>query len=225
MRLFAFVILTALAGSTTLHGQIPIGGKRFDRAPAERGPKGEWVLYEKGAPQNEGTRRWLTKKVIVEMQPGKNSTELTAVPGVAKTVPRGKYAVVEFTGAPDAAVSGAERLRKLPAVKSADPMLARQLAPHFVPNDPLFDSNGANPGHQWHLRNTGQNGAEAGIDVNAVPAWDLYRGAGIRIAIVDDGLEITHPDLSPNVDTVNDRDFNDADADPSPGGNDFHGTA
>lgn len=34
-------------------------------------------------------------------------------------------------------------------------------------NDPLFPN-------QWHLRNTGQGGGIAGVDINAIPAWDIY---------------------------------------------------
>ncbi|MDZ4286489.1 MAG: S8 family serine peptidase [Prosthecobacter sp.] len=219
------VLLILFAGGEVLHGQIPIGGKRFERAVAERGVKGEWVLYEKGAPQNEGTRRWLTRRVVVEMQPGKGLAEFNGVAGVVRAEARGKYAVVEFAGAADAAIGGAERLRKLAGVKSAEPMLARQMFHRFVPDDPLFAHNAANAGYQWHLLNTGENGAEAGIDVNVVPAWDSYKGTGVRIGIVDDGLEVTHPDLAANVDVLNDYDFNGADDDPSPGASDFHGTA
>ena len=57
--------------------------------------------------------------------------------------------------------------------------------------------------------------------------WDTRLGTGIRIGIVDDGLEITHPDLSPNVDVVNSHDWNDASPE-DPTGNpasDTHGTA
>ena len=56
-------------------------------------------------------------------------------------------------------------------------------------------------------------------------AWDTYKGAGVSIGIVDDGLEVAHPDLAPNADTANDYDFNFLDDDPSPGTSDFHGTA
>lgn len=225
-RLMRFSFLPILlAGSAMLNAQIPIDGKRFERAPTERGASGEWVLYEKGALQNEGTRRWLTKRVIVEMQPGKGVAELKGVAGMLKTEARGKYAVVEFAGAPDAAIGGADRLRKLPAVKDAQPMLARQLFHCLVPGDPLFAYDAGNAGYQWHLQNTGQNGGKAGIDVNVVPAWDSYSGAGVRIGIVDDGLEVTHPDLAANVDLVNDYDFNGADEDPSPGETNSHGTA
>ncbi len=220
MRLFLLILFLSTCG--LLRGQIVVGGKRFDRSLAEVGAKGEWVVYERGAPQNDGTRRWLTKRVLVEMTPG---AKLEKMAGVVKHTTRGKYAVVEFAGQADAALSGADTLKKLPGVRSAEPMLARQLQRRFVPNDPFFAYNAANAGYQWHLRNTGQNGGKVGVDVNVVPAWDLYKGGGVRIAIVDDGLEVTHEDLAPNVDLLNDYDFNGDDNDPSPDVDDFHGTA
>lgn len=56
------------------------------------------------------------------------------------------------------------------------------------------------------------------------PSATGSRGAGIRIGVVDDGLQTAHPDLAPNVDTTNDKDWNGADADPNPGTGDDHGT-
>ncbi|MCB1278964.1 S8 family serine peptidase, partial [Prosthecobacter sp.] len=204
---------------------IAIGGKQFERSLTERGAKGEWVLYEKGAPQNDGTRRWLTRKVLVELQPGTAAAGLKGIAGVLNTTPRGKYAVVEFAGTPDSALAGAKALRNVPGVRTAEPMLARQQFRRFVPDDPFFAYNAANAGYQWHLQNTGANGGTAGVDLNVVPAWDTYKGTGVRIGIVDDGLEVAHPDLAPNVDLINDHDFNDLDDDPSPGPDDFHGTS
>lgn len=220
------LLLTFLTACTSvLRGQVAIGGKPFVRSVAEAGPKGEWVLYEKGVQQNEGTRRWLTQRVLVELQPGKTAADLRGLAGVVKAETRGKYAIVEFAGSADASLVGAKALQKQPGVRSAEPMLARQLFGKWVPNDPYFAHNASNAGYQWHLRNTGQNGGTANVDVNVVPAWDNYKGTGIRIGIVDDGLQLTHPDLIANVDTANDRDFNGLDDDPSPGEKDFHGTA
>jgi len=229
MRAPHFLCLCLIAGGLALplplSGQIAVDGKQFVRAAAEAGGKGEWVLYERGAPRNETTRRWLTKRVLVELQPGQGVADLNGVAGVAKATARGKYAVVEFAGTADAALAGAEQIRKLPGVRSAEPMLARQWARKLVPNDPLFAYSATKPGYQWHLRNTGENGAEAGIDLNVVTAWDAYRGGGVRIGIVDDGLDLSHPDLMANADAANSYDFIDADTDPSPGEEDFHGTA
>jgi kexin len=74
------------------------------------------------------------------------------------------------------------------SVGSAAPLAA------VVPNDPLFVD-------QWHLRNTGQAGPNgvpgtAGEDLNATMAWNFATGTGVRIAVVDDGLDINHEDLN-----------------------------
>lgn len=225
MRAPLLIFAGWLACTLSAFGQIAVGGKSYVRSPAETGRKGEWIFYERGAPQNEGTRRWLTKKVLVEFNPGQPAADLSKVAGVTKTEARGPFAVVDFAGTADAAIPGAERLRKLPGVRSAEPMLARQWFRRAVPNDPLFSYDASQPGYQWHLRNTGENGGTAGVDVNVTTVWDSFKGTGIRIGIVDDGLQTTHPDLTSNVDLINDFDFNGGDEDPSPGPADHHGTA
>ena len=61
-------------------------------------------------------------------------------------------------------------------------------------NDPQFAA-------QWHLDNTGQNGGTALQDVRAVDAWQ-YVGGGDRsivIAIIDDGIDLNHPDIKKNL--------------------------
>lgn len=101
----------------------------------------------------------------------------------------------------------------------ATPLIERQATKKFVPNDTLYNSN------LWHLNNTGQQGT-AGNDVNIQSAWDLATGAGINIAIVDDGLETAHEDLSANTLTGIDLDINYNDDDPTPDVlGDDHGTA
>ncbi len=220
LRVFFFIFTAGLSAQV-----VKVGGREFARSPSESGAKGEWVVYEKGVPQNEATRRWLTKKVLVELTPGARASDLRKVAGVSTATERGKYAVVEFSGNADAGLIGVDRLRRVKGVQSAEPMLARQLYRRSVPNDPLFAHGAGRPGYQWHLRNTGENGAKLGMDLNVTNVWDTYRGGGVKIAIVDDGLEVGHADLIANVDTALDYDFNGADADPSPGADDFHGTA
>ncbi len=66
-------------------------------------------------------------------------------------------------------------------------------------NDPLY-------GCQWHLNNR----AEEGVDINVEPVWaEGNRGAGINIAIVDDGLDYRHEDLRDNVDTSRNHAYTD----------------
>jgi len=56
------------------------------------------------------------------------------------------------------------------------------------------------PAAQWHLQNTGQGGAKKGEDVDAPAAWKVTRGAPtIIVAILDDGVDLEHPDLAPAI--------------------------
>lgn len=101
----------------------------------------------------------------------------------------------------------------------------------YTPND--LGSNSSN--NQWHL-----------YKIQAQQAWDISKGSRtIKVAIVDDAVQITHPDLAPNIwvnpkeipnngidddnngyiDDVNGYDVGGNDNDPNPNNNNFkHGT-
>lgn len=123
--------------------------------------------------------------------------------------------------------------------------LVEYAAPNFIAEhrktattkDPLL-------AQQWHLQNVGQKGGLAGEDVRAFQAWDIAPGGtpDVVIAIVDDGVDVNHPDLKQNIWTNpnraapdrNGRNFYDENYDPTPHyfhppydqleGNDNHGT-
>ncbi len=68
-----------------------------------------------------------------------------------------------------------------------------ELRGRHVPNDPLFPE-------QWTLENTGQGGGREHADVGAVAAWGLTLGSpDIVIAVLDDGVQLDHPDLAENI--------------------------
>lgn len=77
---------------------------------------------------------------------------------------------------------------------------------------------------QWHLKNTGQLGGTSGEDINVESVWESgNRGEGILVAVVDDGVEITHADLKENV--KEGMSFNFSDFSSNPGGTTAtHGT-
>ncbi len=218
-------LLCSLLTTGVAQADLLVRGRNYEVSPVEVSAKGEWVVYPKGAPHVEANKAWLSKRVLVEIAPGFAIPDVASVPDVTATSNRGKFVIVTLRGGADAALKGARRLSLLPGVKQAEPMLARQQQKRFIPNDPYFGYNASNPGYQWHLQNTAHYGGTAGIDADVVPAWDSFQGFGVRIGIVDDGLEVAHPDLAPNADTVNDYDFNFLDGDPSPGSGDNHGTA
>src|SRR5688572_5359399 len=73
-------------------------------------------------------------------------------------------------------------------------------ARRHVPNDPSF-------AQQWPLDNHGQGGGTVDADVDAPEAWAITRGApAILIAILDDAVQLDHPDLAPNIASAG-RDF------------------
>jgi gliding motility-associated-like protein len=77
-----------------------------------------------------------------------------------------------------------------------DGITAPQTAPAPVATavtDPLFT-------RQWHYHNTGQNGATQGVDINLPEAWEYDMGSSeVIVAVVDGGIDYTHPDLAGNM--------------------------
>lgn len=83
--------------------------------------------------------------------------------------------------------------QSVPGIGSGGGGSGTNLPPVGNVSDPLF-------AEQWHLQNTGQGGGIPGEDSRVVGAWNLGRsGLGVRVAVVDDGLEIGHEDLAPNI--------------------------
>lgn len=65
--------------------------------------------------------------------------------------------------------------------------------PEKQPNDPLFPK-------LWGLSNRGQNGGTPFADIHAIAAWAMGTGSSDTIvAIIDTGVDFTHPDLAPNM--------------------------
>ena len=78
---------------------------------------------------------------------------------------------------------------------------------------------------QWTFKNTGQTGGIPGIDINIEPAWRITKGNGnIKIAIVDQGVDLTHPDLEANLLKYLGYDATGGNSKGSYTGNDGHGT-
>lgn len=82
--------------------------------------------------------------------------------------------------------------RGLPGVAYAqqDYVLTASIAP---PRDPGFTQ-------LWGLHNTGQTGGTADADIDALEAWDVTTNASsVVVAVLDTGIDFTHPDLAANM--------------------------
>lgn len=61
-------------------------------------------------------------------------------------------------------------------------------------SDPYWDK-------QWGLSNTGQEDGMAGIDINVEEAWTVVgNDATVRVAVVDNGIYLRHPDILESLD-------------------------
>ncbi len=111
-------------------------------------------------------------------------------------------------------------LQELAEIDYAEPNLVNRFAPFYRPADDLYPN-------QWHLSSEAglELVADAGVDAPA--AWERTRGSrSITVAVIDDGFDLGHPDLSGVDKIVAPLDFVDRDRVPFPTqeSGDYHGT-
>jgi thermitase len=134
--------------------------------------------------------------VIVKFAGGVTSAQraalfdATGVSGRVGSVAGVGAEVVRVDGDPAAV---ARRLNSSLLVSYAEPnFILRTTA---VPNDPLFSE-------LYGLNNVGQTGGRTDADIDAPEGWDAAglgsfpAGGGVKIGIVDTGIDQTHPELS-----------------------------
>jgi thermitase len=85
-----------------------------------------------------------------------------------------------------------ELQEKTAQYRFAEPVLLEALAGRYTPTDPGF-------GNQWQHKNDGSNGGAAGADIKSEKAWDLTRGQAVRLAVIDNGIQVKHPDLKAGI--------------------------
>jgi subtilisin family serine protease len=122
---------------------------------------------------------WVKGYILVQPRPGLSDVEF----GKALATQGGKavgrlgsldiYVVALPPAASEQAVANA--LSRHPNVKFAE--VDRLVAPALIPND-------ADYGSEWHLQT-----------INAPTAWNTSIGSGVIVAILDSGVDATHPDL------------------------------
>ena len=141
--------------------------------------------WSAAAPQrdfSDGQHEYARGRVIVETLAGVSAADLDQIlkphGGKRRKLGQSNINVVELpAGASE--VDAVARLRRNPAFKSVE--LDRKFKSTLAVTDPYV-------GSEWHLSK-----------INATTAWDTTQGAGVTIAILDSGVDGTHPDLAPNL--------------------------
>lgn len=125
------------------------------------------------------TQEWVKGQILVMPRSGLSDAELGKIVGVhggkARRITSYGLHVVELppTASEQAVVA---QLAHNPHLKFAE--LDMKVKASYTPNDPYL-------GSEWHLAKIG-----------APIAWDSTQGAGVTIAVIDSGVDGSHPDLA-----------------------------
>ena len=130
----------------------------------------------------DGLRQYARGRILVEARAGLSNDDLEKVlkvhGGKRRKMGQSNIHVVDLpAGASEMAV--VEQLRRNPNLKFVE--LDVRVKSTLAVTDPYV-------GSEWHLSKIG-----------ATTAWDTTQGAGVTIAILDSGVDMSHPDLVPNL--------------------------
>jgi thermitase len=159
-------------------------------------------------------------EAIVRFEPGasarvRRDARRRADVEFADTVGLPRVQVVSVDGSVKAAVA---RLERQSGVAYAQPNYRYEASAVPAPNDTFFDA-------LWGLSDP----ALPNPGVNALDAWENNKGAGQVVAVVDTGVDLTHPDIVGNLWTnpspdPGDHGYDFVDEDGNPDDYNFHGT-
>ena len=207
-RIAIYSLKNGIASKAHLRSDLP--ADEFDELPCYSGAGSKWMIP--------------TEQVLVKFRANANASAIEGLFSSSDVVKtelhhgrKGRY-LVECVS-PASAMETVKLWATLPFVEWAQVNWCREAVKKDVPNDPLYQ-------YQWYLNNTGQGGGLPNRDVSAESTWQITTGkATTVIAILDDGFDLTHPDLQASL-FSNGWDYADDDAYPAPFyPHDNHGTA
>src|SRR5215211_4160003 len=142
-----------------------------------------------------GDREFVPGEVIVGLEEGATQADLAALnrrtgAETEEDLPRSDVNLVDLPE--DLGVEEAvRRYEASPDVEYAEPNFLLQ--PAVSPNDPYYP-------RLYGLNNTGQTGGTPDADIDAKEAWDTSTGnQSTVVAVIDEGIDINHPDLRNNI--------------------------
>ncbi len=105
-----------------------------------------------------------------------------AMPSATSAQQAGSVTVQLWRVEPGQEVAVLKTLAGQPDVIFAEPngvVWAAEIPTPLTPTDPLYDS------YQWGMQR-----------INASRAWPLSKGGGVRVAVIDSGIDLTHPEFA-----------------------------
>jgi subtilisin family serine protease len=169
---------------------------------------------EGGGPAGQSTdppangREFAKDQIIVELAEGATQADLTALnqrndARTEEDLPQSDVNVVDLPS--DLTVGEAvQRYEASPDVEYAEPDFLlqptqtispnelEQLTVTVSPNDPYYPK-------LYGLNNTGQTGGTPDADVDAKEAWSTTGSPTTVVAVIDEGVDVNHPDLRGNI--------------------------
>ena len=142
---------------------------------------------------SDSTVQWESNKIFVQILP---SVDLSSILN-EYSIPYSNFIqfgsdlntyLVTLEGMENKSIEYSNILYESKKVVYAQPSFWREIKPH----NPLYPN-------QWGLNNIGQSGGVSGIDINAASAWNLSIGSNIKVAVIDEGVDLTHSDLINNM--------------------------
>ncbi len=218
--LIAFVATAAAVGPGEYRFR-ENGWQSYTKTVETNAPLGWLALKRTGSP---GPLRWLSSSsLLVKTGQGVALGDLVGGMAAQPPIALGSGWWRMETASPDEALVLAEWLSQNDAVFAVHPNMRRPVRLHGAyapaPNDTYF--SGA-----IHLENRSGNGARAGTDLNIREAWAVTKGVGVVVGVIDDGIELAHPDLTANTTGQPHYNFANGNANALPQtSSDNHGTA
>jgi subtilisin family serine protease len=187
-------LLAALAGALTMLA--------LAAGPAAAGPLTGRALVLLERPHGTGAHAAAARAFLARTGARRDGPAVPELGLVTVAVPAGKASA--FTA----------RLRRDPDVRSVQ--LERRHALRYRPNDPALsapDPAAGSAPFQWPAEREGLFGA-----------WDVARGFGALVAVIDSGIDANHPDLAGRIVAAVDHDDLDSSHGPATSDENGHGT-
>lgn len=144
----------------------------------------------------DGTIMGVSNEIVAKLKPGFDLSALTAVASehMYTTIEqdefdRSVYHIFFAKTAPLNAMAYSSLFFESGVFEFAEPNFFRYLEKFCSTTDPLYNN-------QWGLDNTGQYSGTPGMDIKVCNAWNYSHGASIKVAVIDEGVDLGHPDLN-----------------------------